>query len=161
MSLLCFFSFDAKRLSFEKLNNLSNEIMHNALQNEYAAFFNDSFLDDIKIKEQLATTLLLSDSFLYRNADGLLDVSDYVYDKKKTFRNEFIKKYGFILQLINILFKHEINVIDFYVLSTGCTNYTHLQTKKDFLLKDLLNEFLKQVPETGFTFPDLKIQIEM
>lgn len=78
MSMLCFFNFDAKRLSFKKLNDLSNEIIKSALLNGFAAFFNDSFLDEIKIRENLSTTILLSDSFLYRNSDDLLDVTDFV-----------------------------------------------------------------------------------
>lgn len=160
MSMLCFFNFDAKRLSFKKLNDLSNEIIKNALLNGFAAFFNDSFLDEIKIRENLSTTILLSDSFLYRNSDDLLDVTDFVYDTELTLKNKFIRKYDFLLQFADIIFKYDINKLDFYVLTQGYENYTFIQAQKSCATEALLDIFLSQVFKTGFTFPDLKIQIE-
>lgn len=61
---------------------------------------------------------------------------------------------------ILIIFKYDINKLDFYVLTQGYENYTFIQAQKSCATEALLDVFLSQVFKTGFTFPDLKIQIE-
>ena len=163
MSAICLMEFNAKQLSFEKLNKLANEIIANALSNNYAAFFNDCYAENfIKDKERM-TYLLLSDSFLYRNADDLLDVTAFVYEADEIYKKKFIEKYSFFSKLIDIIFKYEIDVIDLYITEQGDNKfdeYIFEGVKKEKLLEKLFDAFIKSSSQTGYTFPNIKIHIK-
>lgn len=163
MSAICLMEFNAKQLSFEALNELANEIIANALSNNYAAFFNDCFAESFIKDEERMTYLLLSDSFLYRNADDLLDVTAFVYDTDEIYEKKFIEKYSFFSKLVDVIFKYEIDVIDLYITEQGDDKfdaYIFEEVKKENLLEKLFDVFIKSSSQTGYTFPNIKIHIK-
>ncbi len=157
MSALFFVKFNKKELSFDALNKLANEIVGDALKNNYAVAFNDEYLGEAFNKEK-DITILLSDSFLYRHGDELLDVTEFVCESEKEFKLKFMKKFSFLTKLIDTLFQAKIREVDICFADTDESVPLIVTTKND-LLTDLYNEFITSSSKTGFTFPNLKIQV--
>lgn len=106
---------------------------------------------------------MLSDSFLYRNADDLLDVTAFVYDTDEFYEKKFIEKYSFFSKLVDVIFKYEIDVIDLYITEQGddkFDEYIFEEVKKENLLEKLFDAFIKTSSQTGYTFPNIKIHIK-
>lgn len=160
MSAICLISFDTKKLSFEQLNKLANQTMMTALLNNYAIFYNDCFAEKFMKREKQKTTILLSDSFLYRNADDLLDVTAFAYDSDADYKRKFIKKYSFFTALINVIFSYNIDSINLYITEQGDDDYIYLETKNDNMVEELFNLFIKNSSKTGYTFPNINICIK-
>lgn len=162
MSALCFLNFNTKHLNYKQLNNLANDAVKNALLNGYAVFFNDSFAEETRRDEKLNTSVLLSDSFLCRNADDLLDVTDFAYEAETNYKMSFIKKYSFLSQLVDIIFQYEIDSIDLYITEQGDEDFNCIyeRTEKVNIVKKLYDIFTSQSLNTGYTFPSLKVHIE-
>lgn len=160
MSSICLLNFDAKDLTFEQLNDLANELVKCALLNCVAVNFNDDKVKEFFNKQKLNTYILLSDSFIYRSADDLLDITSLAHETEENYKIKFIQKYGFFSQLIDIVFNYKIESIDFYVSEQGSINrFINVETQKDSFMNELFSIFIEHSLKTGFTFPDLKIHI--
>lgn len=162
MSAICLMNFNARKIPFEQLNNLANEAMETALDNKIAVFFNDDFAEEVFDEFELQTSVLISDSFLYRHADDLLDVSEFVDETGNDYKNKFMNKFRFFSRFVDIVFGYNIDQIDLIITQDGNENindYKSIKTNRNNLIKDLFYNFMEQKKITGYTFPDLKIQI--
>ena len=162
MSAICLMNFNARKIPFEQLNNLANEAMETALDNKIAVFFNDDFAEEVFDEFELQTSVLISDSFLYRHADDLLDVSEFVDETGNDYKNKFMNKFRFFSRFVDIVFGYNIDQIDLIITQYGNENindYNSIKTNRNNLIKDLFYNFMEQKKITGYTFPDLKIQI--
>lgn len=160
MSAVCLLNFNSKHLTFEQLNNLANDMVKNALLNGIAVYFNDNIVEELLSDEKSNTSVILSDSFLYRNADDLLDFTNFAYETEENYKTIFIQKYSFLSQLIDIVLGYKIESIDLYISEQGnFDNYIYVETKKENAVYELFNTFMEHSLKTGYTFPDLKIHI--
>lgn len=160
MSAVCLLNFNTKHLTFEQLNNLANDMVKNALLNGIAVYFNDNIVEEFLSDEKSNTSVILSDSFLYRNADDLLDFTNFAYETEENYKTIFIQKYSFLSQLIDIVLGYKIESIDLYISEQGnFDNYIYVETKKENAVYELFNTFMEHSLKTGYTFPDLKIHI--
>lgn len=160
MSAVCLLNFNTKHLTFEQLNNLANDMVKNALLNGIAVYFNDNIVEELLSDEKSNTSVILSDSFLYRNADDLLDFTNFAYETEENYKTIFIQKYSFLSQLIDIVLGYKIESIDLYISEQGnFDNYIYVETKKENAVYELFNTFMEHSLKTGYTFPDLKIHI--
>ena len=160
MSAVCLLNFNTKHLIFEQLNNLANDMVKNALLNGIAVYFNDNIVEELLSDEKSNTSVILSDSFLYRNADDLLDFTNFAYETEENYKTIFIQKYSFLSQLIDIVLGYKIESIDLYISEQGnFDNYIYVETKKENAVYELFDTFMEHSLKTGYTFPDLKIHI--
>ena len=63
---------------------------------------------------------------------------------------------------MNILFRHGVLSLDIYITEDGdeCVErYICLETKRADLLENLFQTFIRYSSQTGYTFPNVKIQV--
>ena len=94
MSSFFLMDFSKEKLKYNDLNNLADNIIKNALKNGYAVFLNDSYSSQILKNKTNNISILFSYSFLDRNADELLDLTDFIYDDESDFKKKFFDKFG-------------------------------------------------------------------
>ena len=73
-----------------------------------------------------------------------------------------MNKYCFFSKFVDIVFGYNIDQIDLIITQDGNENindYKSIKTNRSNLIKDLFYNFMEQRKITGYTFPDLKIQI--
>ena len=161
MSALFLVKFYVKKIDYTKLNHLANDIVSNALLNNYAVFFNDNYAEVI-LKKNIENSFLISDSFLYKHGDEILDITEFVCNGEGLMKERFMLKYTFLNQLMDILFRYGVLSLDIYITEDGdeCVErYICVETKKENLLEDLFQTFIRYSSKTGYTFPNIKIQI--
>lgn len=162
MSAIFLVKFHVKNIDYTKLNHLANDIVSDALSNNYAVFFNDNYAEVI-LKKNIENSFLISDSFLYKHGDEILDITEFVCDEEGLMKERFMHKYAFLNQLMNILFRHGILSLDIYITEDGdeCVErYICLETKRADLLENLFQTFIRYSSQTGYTFPNVKIQVQ-
>ena len=114
------------------------------------------------MKKNIENSFLISDSFLYKHADEILDITEFVCDEEGLMKERFMHKYAFLNQLMNILFRYGILSLDIYITEDGdeCVErYICLETKRADLLENLFQTFIRYSSQTGYTFPNVKIQV--
>lgn len=161
MSALLLIKYDVHNVEFANLDKLSKTIVADGLRNDYAVSFNDSYASDF-LHGKATNTIVVSDSFLYRQADELLDVTEYVYEDEQVFKRKFAQKYIFLQRLVEKLLDFDAQNIEIYFsTSDGCdaSDYVCVETTASALTENLLDTFLKNASQTGFTFPDMVIKI--
>ena len=163
MSALCVVGFDGSKLKFADLKSLSNEVISNALLNKYAVFFNDSYAEQILEPKSQKHTILISYNFFDRNADELLDVTDFVYESKKNFKINFFNKFAFLNQFFNILFSYQVRDVNIYFTEYGEENlekYIHVDIRLEEMLEKLYEVFINNSRATGFSFPNINFRFQ-
>lgn len=161
MSALLLIKYDVQNVDFANLDKLAKTIVADGLRNDYAVSFNDSYASDF-LQGKATNTIVVSDSFLYRQADELLDITEYVYEDEQVFKRKFAQKYSFLQCLAEKLLDFGARNIEIYFsTSDGCvaSDYVCVETTANALTENLLDTFLKNAHQTGFTFPDMIIKI--
>ena len=161
MSSFFLIDFSKEKLKYNDLNNLADNIIKNALKNGYAVFLNDSYSSQILKNKTNNISILFSYSFLDRNADELLDLTDFIYDDESDFKKKFFDKFDFLNDVFDILFSYNIKKIDLYITEDGSedTEYVEVVVKKDNVVQVLYDNFIKYSSVTGYTFPNLHINV--
>ena len=162
MSAIFLVEFNTKKKDFNLTNALAKKVVLYALSNNFAVSFNDNSAKAL-MNDRIENTLVISDSFLYRHADDILDVTDFVEEAEIIFKEKFIAKYLFLEGLINLLFEHEMEGVNIYISESNSNDlkeYTFIKTDVKNLLVSIYQEFIKVSNETGFTFPDIKIRVD-
>lgn len=163
MSALCLVSFSGEKLDFSKLNNLANEIVLNAVLNKYAVFFDDCYAEQILENKPRMISALISCSFFDRNADDFLNLSDFAYDTEGEFKRDFFNRFHVLKLFIEILFSHQIDYADIYITEDSnedLESYICVETTQEDMLEKLFETFMLYAFKNGYTFPDIKIQIQ-
>ena len=167
MSAICIFNLKHHKLDFNRLDNLSKKLVRYSLCNNLGVFFNcyDYGADIIKDAE-MKCFFLMSDSFLYKNCDDLLDTS-FLTDPLdfSKYKKEFSNHFHFFNDILNIVFEYEVSQVEVYISEDGSTSaksdFLSLQTTKDKFLETLLNSVLENADKYAFTFPDVNITVDI
>lgn len=149
-------------------NKLAKEIIDYALKNNIAAFFNSfDYWEDIISKADMKDFFLISDSFLYKSCE-LLDNTEFIKlieenDDINVYKNAFINKYSFFKDLVDIIFKYNVSLIEIYISEDDMTefeDFKSINSTKDTILLDLFQCVMNNIDKFGNEFPDLKISIK-
>lgn len=170
MSSFCCINLKENNLKkdFNSYNELAKELMAYALNNDLAIFFNSyDYWQDVIEKGKFNEFFLLSDSFLYKSCE-LLDNTEFVKlieenDDINVYKNAFIKKYSLFKDIVDIIFKYSVSVIEIYISEDDITEYEdfkNLVSTKETILNDLFESVINSVNEYGNEFPNLKIIIK-
>lgn len=163
MSALCFVEFASNKLDFVELNRLANEIMANALLNNYAVFFNDDYVKQVLKPVDHKHTILISYSFFDKNADELFDVTGFVQENEIKFKEIFTDKFSFLNQFFSVLLSYQIEDLSIYFADdseTDLNEYIQFETNAENVVEKLYETFIKSSQKTGYTFPNINIHIK-
>ncbi len=165
MSELCLFNIKEKKLKFEELNELAKDVTRYSLENGYGSFFNTAdYAYDFVEKVGIKTYFILSDSFLYKNADDLLDTTRFAYDSKSDYRKHFFETFSFFEDYLDIVFKYDVDSVEVWIDGNGTAteieDYDRLLSEKRNFTKTLYDVFMKMSKETGYTFPSVVIEVK-
>ena len=163
MSALCLLEFSSKKLKFAELNNLANEVMANALLNNYAVFFNDDYARQILKPVEYRHTILISSNFFDRNADELFDVTGFVSENEANFKERFIDKFSFLDQLFSVLLSYRIEDLSIYFTDyseVDFNEYMQLEVNTSNVVEKLYKTFIELSQKTGYTFPNIIFRIK-
>lgn len=165
MSELCLFNIKEKNLKFEELNELAKDVTRYSLKNGYGSFFNTAdYAYDFVEKVGMKTYFILSDSFLYKNADDLLDTTRFAYDSKSDYRKHFFETFSFFEDYLDIVFKYDVDSVEVWIDGNGTAteieDYDRLLSEKRNFTKTLYDVFMKMSKETGYTFPPVVIEVK-
>ena len=162
MSSVVLIKFNLKEYKFNLLDAFAKELVLNSLKENYAVFFNDDYCRFF-FKEGVDNTILISDSFLYRQADGILDVTNIIEEDEGVFKKKFIQRYEFLKKIIKIMFKYKIEDVNLFLSEGGESDlgeYISVETYQDNMIEKLYEVFVQQTSKTGFTFPNIKIHVK-
>lgn len=162
MSALVLIKYNVKQFDFKIMNKLANDVVANALLNGFAVSFNDDSAELI-LQDEIENSLLISDSFLYRHGDEILDLTEIVYEEESVFKERFILKYNFLKQLVDILFRYQVDSVNIYFTEYGESNleeYICIETQAEDMLEKLYETFIQSSKTTGFCFPNISIHIK-
>lgn len=165
MSELCLFNIKEKNLKFEELNELAKDVTRYSLENGYGSFFNTSdYAYELIEKAGMKTYFILSDSFVYENADDLLDTMRFVYDSKSDYKKHFLETFGFFEDYLDIVFKYDVDSVEVWIDGNGTAteieDYDRLISEKGDFTTTLYDFFMKMCNETGYTFPSVVIEVK-
>lgn len=107
---------------------------------------------------------LMSDSFVYKNCDDLLDTSFLTDPSNLTqCKKEFSHHFRFFKDIADIVFRYEVHEVEVYISEDGSTSkksdFIQLETTKEMFLDTLLNSIWDNADKYAFTFPDVQITI--
>ena len=164
MSAICLINPKSHKLKFEELNEMAKKIIRYTLDNNMAAFFNSHDYDSGLIKAvKVENFFLLSDSFIYQNADDLLDTISIRRRSMKTFKKDFLDKFHFFTDILEIIFSFKITEVDIYVSEGGDSgdveDFDLIQTNQHDFLNDLHDCIIKYADEWAYCFPPLKFEV--
>ena len=170
MSSFCCINLKDSKVTadFENYNNLAKEIIAYALKNNIAAFFNSyDYWQDLILKADMKAFFLLSDSFLYKSCE-LLDNTCFIdiienNSDMQVYKKAFEKKYKFFKELVEIIFKYDVSLIEIYLTEDDTTeidDFKSMVSTKETILSDLFNCVIQSIPTFGNEFPDVKIVIK-
>lgn len=161
MSTILVIKYQTPSYDFDNINHLANTIIHHALKNNYAVSFNDEYANEF-LQGNVINSIIVSDSFLYRQADELLDVTEYSYSEDSVFNSFFIHKYSFLQFIAETLLNNGAKNITIYISDGGNCNSSdsiHIESNTNNLMKKLYKAFIDNICSTGFSFPDICINI--
>ncbi len=163
MSDSVFVKFHSEKADFENVNAMVQEIIRHALSSGYAVRFHDAYIAGTWGEKIAENTFTISDSFLYSQADELLDVTSFAYDTEEEYKRKFLEKYRFFNSLFDILFAHGISEVELYILTNNEGDLAAcipVKTSREEFLETLFRIFLERAPQMGYTFPCVKLQVE-
>lgn len=154
--------------NYKDYNALAKELINYALNHNMAVFFNsfDYGIDIIK-SAHMHDFIIISDSFLYKNCE-LLDNTEFITliesNEFSEYRNQFYKKYKFLEDIINIIFKYDVYTIELFISEDGSVDneaeFLCMTSTKKSLLSNLFDCVINSTNEYGNEFPSLKVIID-
>lgn len=165
MSAFCIFNLKKPPLDFNSLNSLAQKLIGYSLNNDLGVFFNSyDYAADLIKDAGMKCFFLMSDSFVYKNCDDLLDTSFLTDPSNLTqCKKEFFNHFKFFNDILDIVFKCGVREVEVYISEDGSTSkkldFIQLETTKEMFLDALLNSILENVDRYAYTFPDVKITI--
>ena len=170
MSSFCCINLKDSKVTadFENYNNLAKEIIANALKNNIAAFFNSyDYWQDLILKADMKAFFLLSERKKKKSCE-LLDNTCFIdiienNSDMQVYKKAFEKKYKFFKELVEIIFKYDVSLIEIYLTEDDTTeidDFKSMVSTKETILSDLFSCVIKSTPEFGNEFPTIKIIIK-
>ncbi len=169
MSNFCCINLKESNLinDFENYNKLAREIITYALKNNIAAFFNSyDYWQDLISEMDMKAFFLISDSFLYKSCE-LLDNTEFIELIKmnadiKIYKKAFENKYSFFKDLVEIIFKYNVSLIEIYITEDDAIeskDFISIKSTKESILSDLFNCVISSISQFGNEFPNVKFEI--
>lgn len=152
------------RVDFEQMDRASKLIVQMALKNGIGVCFNSfDYAPELIEKRKVCFHMILSDSFVHRNCDDLLDT--FFLDLKKSgaeLLQAFRKKYLFFDQISAILNRCGFSEFDLYIDGTGSAekgDFENIETDEKNLLSTLLGRIFASQEKYALCFPPLKVRV--
>lgn len=156
MSAYCIYNIKEHTMSFEEFDSLSKELVQYGVLNNVGFFFHSlGYAGDLIKNEKMQNYFFISDSFLYQNADDLLDAGAIDFVK-------FKKKYSFFEDIAKILRKYKIQKIEIYISdeTENILEFETFETSDNKLIEKLFENIEKKKEEFAGCFYPLKIVLE-
>lgn len=165
MSAICIFNLKQHQLKFDSMNDLARNLVDYSLNNNLGVFFNSyDYGADIIKDADMKCFFLMSDSFVYKNCDDLLDTSFLTDPSDLTqCKQEFSQHFRFFNDVMDIVFEHDVSKIEVFISEDGSTSkksdFITLNTSKDKFLETLLNSIVENADRYAYTFPDVQLTV--
>ena len=165
MSELCMIDAGNNQVNFDQMDQASKLIVQMAIKKGIGVCFNSfDYAPELIKKRKVCFHMILSDSFVHRNCDGLLDTSFLDLKKQRPeLLQAFRKKYLFFGQIADILSKYGFSEFDLYIDGVGSSenngDFEKIETDKKNLLSTLFCCLFKSKENYALCFPPLKIHV--
>lgn len=146
------------------LNRLSKELIQYSLDNNIAVFFNSyDYGEEIINEAKMKCFFLMSDSFIYKNCE-FLSTNFLMKTNNKNIEKVFLKKYQFFEDVLKIIFKYDVSLIEIFISVDGAVNcvedFNIIKSSRDSFLIDLYKVFAEDIYDGPFCFPTVKFEIQ-
>lgn len=167
MSDLCMIDAGNNQVEFDQMDQASKSIVQMALKNGIGVCFNSfDYAPELIEKRKVCFHMILSDSFVHRNCDELLDISSLDLKKSRAeLLQAFRKKFLFFDQISAILNRCGFSEFDLYIDGFGSAekgDFEEIETDKKNLLTTLFCCVLRAEENKGnyeLWFPPLKVHV--
>ncbi|MCM1289489.1 MAG: hypothetical protein NC132_02415 [Corallococcus sp.] len=161
MSNICLFNLP-NLINYDELNNLANRLIKISIKNKIGIIFNShEYNPSLTQKENFKNFFWVTDSFIDCNSDFLdMPLNHDLRDINKC-KKAFIKRFGFLNDIIFELKNANIMQVDIYLSTDGSDNIDDFVVKQipwnvflsEFFYQILenANEYAYEVPTTCFT----------
>lgn len=167
MSELCMIDAGHNQVNFAQMDQASKLIVQMAIKKGIGVCFNSfDYAPELIKKRKVCFHMILSDSFVHRNCDELLDTS--FLDLKKP-RSEllqvFRKKYLFFNQIASILSRCGFFEFDLYIDGNGSAekngDFQEIEVDEKNLLSTLFYHVFEAKENYALCFPPLKVHVAL
>lgn len=164
MSAVCIFDFTKSKLEYSQLNDLLKTLTEAALTKDMAILYRyRGYADDIVQSADLKQYFILSNSFVYPDC-GFLEPEEYTKTTSGKFNfSAFSAKFGVLQELLDILFRFHVQVVEIYTTIDGSVNsendFEEISCTKSSFLDCLFKNVESHAPEYAYGFPTSKFII--
>lgn len=157
MSAYCIYNIKEHTMTFEEFDSLAKELVQYGVRKNIGFFFHSFYVSDLIKSEKMQNYFLISDSFLYQNADELLSVG------ATAGLVEFKKKYSFFEDIIKILRKYKIQKLVLYISdeTEEISDFETFETSDNNLIETLFENIEKNKEKFAGRFYPLKIVFKL